>query len=101
MHPRTLSPKLPKGLSFDIPDHVKASRWATLHGYSLSIDLAYGLGSEEYEEVLTFSTEKPSRQLWCVMWRQVDCIIVQPVVGRASRFLSVSHALDALAQRRR
>jgi hypothetical protein len=101
MYPRTLTPKLPKGLAFDIPDHMKASQWAALHGFPLSIELDYGLGNEEYEEVMAFYAGTTSRRLWCVMWRQVDCIVVQPVVGRSNRFLSVADALNSLLPRRR
>ena len=101
MNPPLLSPKLPKGLAFDIADHIEASQWATLHGYPMKIDLSYGIGNEDYEEVMTFYIGTSSQRLWCVMWRQVDCIVVQPMVGRASRFSSVSDALRMLAHRRR
>ncbi len=96
-----LSPRLPKGLAFDIADHVMASQWATLNGFPMKIDLSYGVGNEDYEEVMAFYLGTSAERLWCVIWRQVDCIVVQPLVGRASRFASVSDALNMLAQRRR
>jgi hypothetical protein len=101
MQHRTASPRIPKGLAFDISDHVRAGRWAAANDFRLKVDIGYGVEDEEYEEVLLFYTGqsdiRPSdRRLWCVMWRQSDCIVVQPVVGRAMRYRSVRAALEGL-----
>lgn len=101
MYPRTLTPKLPKGFAFEIPDHVLASQWAIRHGLSLVVDLEYGKGFDDYEEVLALLEGSPTGRLWCVIWRQSECVVVQPVLGRASRHGCVSDALAALARRRR
>ena len=101
MYPPTFSPELPIGLAFDIPDHLRASQWAMLHGYRLVIELDYGVGNEEYEEVLAFYAGAPSQRLWCLLWRQVDGFVMQPVVGRARRFESINDALHALKRRQR
>lgn len=96
MQNRTASPRLPKGLAFDISDHVRAGRWAAANQCRLKVDIGYGVEDEEYEEVLLFYAGDSERRLWCVMWRQSDCIVVQPVVGRAMRYRSVRAALDGL-----
>jgi hypothetical protein len=96
MQNRTASPRLPKGLAFDISDHVRAGRWAAANNFRLKVDIGYGVEEEEYEEVLLFYAAEADRRLCCVMWRQPDCIVVQPVVGRALRYRSVRSALDGM-----
>lgn len=96
MQHRTASPRLPKGLAFEIDDHVRAGRWAAANDFRLKVDIGYGVEDEEYEEVLLFYAGQSDRRLWCVMWRQSDCIVVQPVVGRAVRYRSVRAALEGL-----
>lgn len=96
MQNRTASPRLPKGLAFEIADHVRAGRWAVANDFRLKVDIGYGAEEEEYEEVLLFYPGRSDRRLWCVMWRQSDCIVVQPVVGRAVRYRSVRAALEGM-----
>jgi hypothetical protein len=97
MPPRTLLPRQPKGLSFDIADHVIASQWAVSNRLRLSVDLNYSVEGEEYEEVLALSVESPDRRLWCVIWQQSDCVMVQPMLGRPSQHACLIDALSALA----
>lgn len=95
------SPGLPKGLAFDISDHVRVGQWATARDYQVNVDLSYGVEGEEYEEVLMFYSLAPVRRLCCVMWRQIDCVVVQPIPGRQVHFSSVRDALRGLTPPRR
>ena len=85
--------RAPKGLAFDLPDHEIARQWARHHGYRLIVDIAYGTEDEEYEEVLALHA---GGRLRFVVWRQSDGIILQPMVGRPSRFPTVPSALAAM-----
>lgn len=87
------TPKLPKGLSFDLPDHELASEWAKVNGFHLIIDLSHGVEGEEYEEILAFHT---AGRLRFVVWRERDCFVVHPLIGRARRFRSLDAALTVL-----
>jgi hypothetical protein len=77
------------GLAFEIADLVLVKSWAGRHQFRVSIRLDH----EEFEEVIAFQTTK-SRLYRFVMWRDAEAVFVQPLVGRETRYGSVTEALE-------
>jgi hypothetical protein len=51
----------------------------------------------EYEEIVAlYASDNGSRQ-WH-LWRSPDDVVVQPIIGRCSRFRSVNAAIEAISQ---
>jgi hypothetical protein len=86
---------LPKGLAFEIADLVMVQGWAEYHDLRMVVELDYCSEGDEYEEILALYPSDSSFRRWMV-WRGATEIVVQPMMGRASRFASVAEALDHL-----
>jgi hypothetical protein len=82
------------GLAFEIADLVLVKCWADRHKFRLSIRLDRGAEvGEEFEEVIAFQTAKSPLYRF-VMWRDAEAVFVQPLVGRKTRYGSVTEALE-------
>jgi hypothetical protein len=91
----SLCASVPRGLAFDIADHILIRDWAKLHDFLALIRLEHGVEGEEYEEVVEFHAGiSPLCAL--IMWRNADAVFVQPPVGRGQRYGSVRGALGGL-----
>jgi hypothetical protein len=89
----------PKGLSFEIADHILARAWAASHGFQILVRLDHGAENEEYEEIIEFAgTGRLSR--W-IMWRDATSVFVQPILGKNQRSASVAEALEGLLPKQR
>jgi len=86
---------LPLGLSFDLADLVMVQGWSEYHDMRMVVELDYSAEGEEYEEVLALYPQDSAFRRW-MMWRGLDDIVVQPMMGRAQHFISVSDALEHL-----
>jgi hypothetical protein len=74
--------------------------WAEHHGFMIAVELDYCIDGEDYEEVVTFhSLGNDARKM--IVWKTPGQIVVQPLIGRPRRFLSVSEALESLAKKSR
>jgi hypothetical protein len=91
----SLCSKAPKGLAFEIADHLLIRGWADLHDFLAEVRLDHGVEDEEYEEVIAFHTGV-NRQCRLIVWRNKDAVFVQPLLGRTQRFGSVCDALENL-----
>jgi hypothetical protein len=85
----------PKGIAFEVADLILVRRWAGLHDCRMVVCLDHGVDGEEYEEVITFHTGTTS---YCqfIMWRNALAVFVQPLIGRAQRYDSVTKALEGI-----
>ena len=84
-----------KGLSFRIADLLLVGGWSEAQSMRMAVHLDYGTETEDYEEVLAILAADTGFCRW-VMWREADCVVVQPLIGRSLRFPSVIDALEAL-----
>lgn len=84
-----------EGFSFSIPELMLVAAWAQFHDLSLRIELDWYVDRVEYEEVITLREPGRASPQW-LMWRAADRIVLQPVVGRARRFETISEALGAI-----
>nr|WP_294551116.1 hypothetical protein [uncultured Rhodopila sp.] len=84
-----------KGLSFRIADLLLVGGWSEAQSMRMAVHLDYGTDTEDYEEVLAILAADTGFCRW-VMWREADCVVIQPLIGRSLRFSSVVDALEAL-----
>jgi hypothetical protein len=89
------TPKPPTGLAFEISDLMLLQSWGQLHGFRMVVELDHWVEGEEYEEVVAFYAKDSTLRRW-ILWRSATDIVVQPLIGRASRFESVADGLDRL-----
>jgi hypothetical protein len=100
MHIQKIRPASPTGYSFRISELVMLRIWAENHGFMMAVELDYCVDGEDYEEVVTFhSLANHARML--ILWRAPGQIVVQPLIGRPRRFVSVSDAVESLAKKSR
>src|SRR6185437_16856422 len=92
---KPLLARMPTGISFELSDLALVQGWAEFHDLRMVVELDYCAEGEEYEEVLAFYPRDSAFRRWMV-WRGPRGIVVQPMMGRASRFTSVAEALDRL-----
>jgi hypothetical protein len=90
-----ITPKPPIGLAFEISDLLLLQGWAKFHELRMVVELDHWVEGEEYEEVVSFYAKDSSLRRW-ILWRSVNEIIVQPLIGRTSRFGSLAEGLDRL-----
>lgn len=84
-----------RGISFAIPDLMIAQGWAEFHGLRMAVELDHATETEEYEEVLAFY-KGPAQLRRFLIWRDQHAFVVQPLIGRPSRFSSISDALNSI-----
>ena len=89
------TPTPPKGLAFEIPDLVLLQGWADFHDIRIVVELDHWVDGEEYEEVVAVYSRDGRLRRW-IMWRGANEVVVQPLIGRGSRFASVADALKSL-----
>ena len=82
---------MPKGLAFDIPDLILANSWAELNDFRMAVRLDHGAEDEEYEEISAFHNDVSLCNV--IMWRNMDAVFVQPLVGKRQQYSSVAEAL--------
>ena len=90
-----ITPIPPTGLSFAISDLIILQGWAEFHDVRMVVELDHCVEGEEYEEVVGFYTKDSPLRRW-VLWRSASEIVVQPLIGRGTRFGSVADALESL-----
>jgi hypothetical protein len=89
-----------KGLSFSIAELASIKTWSEDHCLRMVVRLDHGSDAEDYEEVLAFHPRTSQLCHW-IMWRDLNVVFVQPLIGRATRYLSVAEAVEALGGNRR
>jgi hypothetical protein len=94
--PGTARRQSPKGLAFDIADHMLISAWAELNDLRLCVRLDHGAAvGDDHEEVVAFQAAgSPLYRL--ILWRNDDAVFVQPFVGQSTQHRSVAEALDSM-----
>ncbi len=92
--PRVLT-KVPTGIAFEVPDLFLAEAWAEYHGLRMVIELDGCTDGDEYEEVLAFYPPTSAFRRWMI-WRSVDGIVVQPMMGRMQCHASFADALEQM-----
>jgi hypothetical protein len=95
MHRPQLSPNAPTGLAFEIADLMLLQGWADFHDVQMTVELDHCVEGDEYEEVIAFYAKDSQLRRW-ILWRSSGEIIVQPLIGRSRRFVSVADALESL-----
>ena len=86
-----ITPNAPLGLAFD----MLLQGWAEFHEVQMVVELDHWVEGEEYEEVVAFYGKDSPLRRW-ILWRAASEIIVQPLIGRGRRFVSVADALESL-----
>ncbi len=84
-----------KGFSFRIADLMLIMAWSEALGMRMVVRLDHGTGTEDYEEVLALHSAETDA-CHCVIWNEIDSVVVQPLIGRSRRYASVVDALEAL-----
>jgi hypothetical protein len=95
MKTRRISPNTPTGLAFEIADLMLLQGWADFHDVQMVVELDHCVEGEEYEEVIAFYGRESQLRRW-ILWRAAGEIVVQPLIGRSCRFVSVADALESL-----
>ena len=95
MHRPQLSPNVPTGLAFEIPDLMLLQGWADFHSVQMTVELDHCVEGDEYEEVVAFYERDSQLRRW-ILWRSSGEIVVQPLIGRSCRFNCVVDALESL-----
>jgi hypothetical protein len=90
-----LTPRVPTGFAFEIADLMLLQGWAEFHDVQMVVELDHCVEGEEYEEVVAFYGNESAIRRW-ILWRSASEIVVQPLIGRGSRFKTVADALDSL-----
>lgn len=84
-----------KGLSFDLAELILIRRWSQSHSLRMVIRSDHGSDTEEFEEVLAIHVGDSSLCRW-IIWRDVNAVYVQPLLGRKQRYASVAEAFETL-----
>jgi hypothetical protein len=84
----------PDGVAFSVSELLLIQAWAEFHELRLAVELDYSFGGETYEEVLSLY-RKGSPFCRCILWRTPAEIVVQPILGHASRFPLLADALES------
>ena len=91
-----LQNSIPTGIAFELSDFVLLQGWAEYHDLRMVIELDHSTAGEEYEEVVALYPQNSLFRRW-MMWRDLNGVIVQPMMGPATRSDSVAEALERLA----
>ena len=90
-----ITPHAPTGFAFEIADLMLLQGWAEFHGVQMVVELDHCVEGEEYEEVVAFYAQDSAIRRW-ILWRAASEIVVQPLIGRSCRFVTVADALESL-----
>ena len=80
--------------AFTISELLLLQGWAEFHGMHKTIDLAHCMDGAECDEIAIIS--EPDSLLHWMLWRKQDSVIVQPMLGAAHRFDTISDALASI-----
>ncbi len=89
-------PSSRRGQAFAIEDLLLLRDWATAQSLWMCVHLDHNIKGEAYEEILAF-TKMDSTLCQFIMWRDARAVILQPLVGRSRRFVSVVTALAIIS----
>jgi hypothetical protein len=89
----------PVGLAFEIADLSLLQAWAASHGLRMVIELDHCVVGNEYEEIVVIYAKENGFRRWH-LWRSSDEVVVQPLIGRSSRFFNVADAIEAISPSR-
>jgi hypothetical protein len=95
-----LPSKALKGLSFSIAELILIRSWSEARSLRMVVRLDHGSEAEEFEEVLAFHSGNSPLCHW-IMWRDLNVVFVQPLIGRTKRYDSVAAAVETLTAKRR
>ena len=90
--PRLLT-ALPMGLAFELADLVMVQGWSSSTNSAWSWNWTIPPKARNTRRSWPFTPEDSSFRRWMV-WRGASDIVVQPMMGRASRYASVAEALE-------
>ena len=90
-------PAVPTGLAFELSDLVLLRDWAVSHGVRMVIELDHYGFDGDYEEMIAIFERGSHLRRW-LLWRTVDGIIVQPLIGRNVRCFDVTEAIEMLGK---
>ena len=90
-----ITPLAPMGIAFEISDLMLLQGCADFHDMQMVVELDHCVEGEEYEEVVAFYARDSQLRRW-IIWRAASAIVVQPLIGRSSRYTTVADALEAL-----
>src|SRR5579864_1891649 len=90
-----ITPNAPTGLAFEIADLMLLQGWAEFHEVQMVVELDHCVEGDEYEEVVAFYSKDSQLRRW-IVWRSAGDIVVQPLIGRSTRFGRVADALETL-----
>src|SRR5262249_12486878 len=71
--------------------------WACSGGLRMVVELDHIGADGEYEEIVVIREADSSPRRWH-LWRSPDDVVLQPLIGRCSRFASVHAAIEAMSQ---
>ena len=60
------------------------------------VEIDHCVAGSEYEEIVVIYAKDSGFRRWH-LWRSSDEVVVQPLIGRCSRFFSVADAIDAIS----
>ncbi len=86
----------PEGVSFTVSELRLIQAWAEFHDLRLAVELDHAFGGETYEEVLALY-RKGSAYRRCILWRSPTEVVVEPILGCASRFPTIADALESFS----
>jgi hypothetical protein len=84
-----------KGLSFTLSELTLIRSWARANLIRMVVRLDHGSDTEEFEEALALHVGDTPLCRW-IMWRNARAVFVQPLIGKARRYLSVAEAFEDL-----
>ena len=84
------------GLAFEVADLTLLQGWADWHRLRMVVELNHWAADSECEEVVVVYAKNNCSRRWH-LWRSLDSVIVQPLLGKNTRFPSVAEAIEAIS----
>jgi hypothetical protein len=94
------SSNTPRGFFFEVADLMLVQSWTEASKLRMAVRLDHRSGAEDFEEVVVLCSEADPLRHW-IMWREVNGVSVQPVIGSCQQYGSAADAIEALVPRRR
>lgn len=92
--PAAYAPPAPRGIAFEIAEHVAVRSWAEAHNLRVTTEIDRVISGEEYEEVLAVYLPNSSwRRL--TLWRSADAVVMESSRGPVRRFAGIWDAIEA------
>jgi hypothetical protein len=89
----------PVGFAFEIADLALLQGWAASHELRMVVELDHCVADREYEEIVVIYAKDNGFRRWH-LWRSAGEVVVKPLIGRSSRFISVADAIEAISPTR-